>query len=57
VLTAPGAVLDTLEHLVSGILIGMMYFSDVKLRFEEDDDVIVERRALSPPKTPNMPAS
>jgi len=55
VLTAPGAVLDTLEHLVSGILIGMMYFSDVKLRFEEDD--IVERRALSPPKTPKMPAS
>lgn len=38
VLTAPGAALDTLEHVVGGILIGMMYFSDdVRQRFEESD--------------------
>jgi len=38
VLTAPGAALDTLEHIVGGILIGMMYFSDeVRQRFEESD--------------------
>ena len=38
VLTAPGAALDTLEHIVGGILIGMMYFTnEVRQRFEERD--------------------
>jgi len=40
VLTAPGAVLDTLEHIVSGLVIAMMYFTDVKTLFEEDDVVV-----------------
>ena len=37
VMTAAGAAIETLEHLVGGAIIGLVYFSDLSKRFEEDD--------------------
>ena len=43
VLTAPGAMLDTLSQITSGIVIGMMFFNDeVKQRFDEAGLVAAE---------------
>ena len=37
VMTAPGAAIEKLEHLVGGAIIGLVYFSDVSKRFDESD--------------------
>jgi hypothetical protein len=37
VMTAAGAAIETLEHLVGGTIIGVVYFSDLSKRFEEGD--------------------
>ena len=37
VMTAAGAAVETLEHLVGGAIIALVYFSDLSKRFEEDD--------------------
>ena len=37
VMTAVGAAIETLEHLVGGAIIALVYFSDLSKRFEEDD--------------------
>jgi hypothetical protein len=35
VMTAAGAAIETLEHLVGGMIIGVVYFSDLSKRFDE----------------------
>ena len=37
VMTAVGAAIETAEHLVGGLIIGLVYFSDLSRRFEEGD--------------------
>ena len=37
VMTAAGAAIETLEHLVGGAIIGVVYFSDLSKRFDEGD--------------------
>ena len=35
VMTAAGAAIETLEHLVGGAIIGLVYFSDLNKRFDD----------------------
>ena len=37
VMTGVGAAIETLEHLVGGAIIGIVYFSDLSKRFEDTD--------------------
>lgn len=38
VMTGPGAAIETLEHLVGGAIIGVVYFSDLRRRFDDDSE-------------------
>lgn len=46
VTTGAGAAIETLEHLVGGAILALVYFSDLSKRFEEEDEAqIVSSRA------------
>jgi hypothetical protein len=48
VMTAAGAAIETLEHLVGGAILGLVYFSDLSKRFEEEEEPTSARVPGSP---------
>ena len=47
VLTSPGSVLDSIGTLVSGALIGLVWFSDLASRYTRRDHGLTDRPALA----------